>query len=196
MESRQLLLPCRVDFQSCRLYVQLRIGQRFCRTFSVPAAVPPPPDTQNLLPNQPRGAISSSITMSKKIVIKADLVGQKCKSEILAAVSKLQGIKSLDIDAEKCTLTVVGTVDPVCVVLRLKKKCFAASIVSVEDNKPKKKEPCKEACEKLCKENKPSPGFYCNPPVPSYPYPYGCPSSYPYYACYEERSPDGACAIQ
>ncbi|TKW12843.1 hypothetical protein SEVIR_5G061700v4 [Setaria viridis] len=90
--------------------------------------------------------------MSKKIVIKADLVGSKCKSEILAAVSKLQGIKSLDIDAEKCTLTVVGTVDPVCVVMRLKKKCFAASIVSVEDDKPKKKEPCKEACEKLCKE--------------------------------------------
>ncbi|CAO2174190.1 unnamed protein product [Urochloa humidicola] len=177
--------------------------------------------------------------MSKKIVIKADLVGQKCKSEILAAVSKLQGIKSLDIDAEKCTLTVVGTVDPVCVVLRLKKKCFAACIVSVEDDKPKKKEPCKEACEKLCKEKcdkitcckeckekcekecqdkcekaceawlgkgcyscgrcKPSPVCYnhpCAAPTPSYPYYYGCPSSYPYYACYEERSPDGACAIQ
>ncbi|CAL4977213.1 unnamed protein product [Urochloa decumbens] len=88
----------------------------------------------------------------QKIVIKADLVGQKCKSEILAAVSKLEGIKSLDIDADKCTLTVVGTVDPVCVVLRLRKKCFAACIVSVEDDKPKKKEPCKEACEKLCKE--------------------------------------------
>jgi len=204
----------------------------------------------------------------QKIVIKADLVGQKCKSEILAAVSKLQGtdlsihqtmlpvqqsikadtlipcvanhpgIKSLDIDAEKCTLTVVGTVDPVCVALRLKKKCFAASIVSVEDDKPKDKDkdPCKEACEKLCKAKcekitcckeckekcekeckdkcekaceawlgkgccscggcKPrSPGFYCNP-VPSYPSHYGCPSSYPYYACYEERSPDGACTIQ
>ncbi|XP_039851294.1 uncharacterized protein PF07_0086-like, partial [Panicum virgatum] len=172
----------------------------------------------------------------QKIVIKADLVGQKCKSEILAAVSKLQGIKSLDIDAEKCTLTVVGTVDPVCVVLRLKKKCFAASIVSVEDDKPKDKDPCKEACEKLCKAKcekitcckeckdkcekeckdkcekaceawlgkgccscgrcRPrSPGIYCNP-APSYPYHYGCPSSYPYYACYEERSPDGACTIQ
>jgi len=123
----------------------------------------------------------------------------------------------LDIDAEKCTLTVVGTVDPVCVALRLKKKCFAASIVSVEDDKPKDKDkdPCKEACEKLCKAKcekaceawlgkgccscgrcRPrSPGIYCNP-APSYPYHYGCPSSYPYYACYEERSPDGACTIQ
>ena len=63
------------------------------------------------------------------------------------------GIKSMEIDAEKCTLTVVGTVDPVRMVQRLKKKCFEATIVSVEDDKPKeKKDPCKEACEKLCKE--------------------------------------------
>nr|CAB3472647.1 unnamed protein product [Digitaria exilis] len=181
--------------------------------------------------------------MSKKIVIKADLVDIKFKSKILAIVSKLQGIKSLDIDAEKCTLTVVGTVDPVRIVQKLKKKCFAASIVSVEDDKPKKKEPCKEACEKLCKERcekvtcckeckekcekeckdrcekacdawlgkgccsgggccKPSPVCSYDPcPAPSYPYygsyGYGCPSNYPaYYACYEGRSPDGACAIQ
>jgi hypothetical protein len=175
----------------------------------------------------------------QKIVIKADLVGSKCKSEILAAVSKLQGIKSMDIDAEKCTLTVVGTVDPVCVVMRLKKKCFAAAIVSVEDDKPKKKEPCKEACEKVCKEKcdkitcckeckekcekeckdkceKACEAWLCScgrcKPSPAatgccdshgavrscyYPYQQGYPSSYPsYYACYEDRSPDGACTIQ
>ncbi|XP_066316227.1 heavy metal-associated isoprenylated plant protein 43-like [Miscanthus floridulus] len=91
--------------------------------------------------------------MSKKIVIKADLIGDKCKSEILAIVSKNQGIKSMEIDTEKCTLTVVGTVDPVRIVQKLKKKCFEATIVSVEDDKPtEKKDPCKEACEKLCKE--------------------------------------------
>ncbi|KAJ1283083.1 hypothetical protein BS78_03G101300 [Paspalum vaginatum] len=102
---------------------------------------------------QARGVIDQLLKMSnKKIVIKADLVGTKCKSEILAAVSKLQGIKSMEIDAEKCTLTVVGTVDPVCIVHKLKKKCFAASIVSVADDKPKEKDTCKEVCEKLCKE--------------------------------------------
>ncbi|ONM30936.1 heavy metal-associated isoprenylated plant protein 43 [Zea mays] len=93
--------------------------------------------------------------MSKKIVVKADLVGRACMSDILSVVATLQGIKSMDIDADKCTLTVVGTVDPVCIAHRLKKKCFAVSIVSVEDDKPKppeKKDPCKEACEKLCKE--------------------------------------------
>ncbi|KAL5671471.1 hypothetical protein ACJX0J_015777, partial [Zea mays] len=92
------------------------------------------------------------VAVGTKIVIKADLIGEKCKSEILAIVSKNQGIKSMTIDAEKCTLTVVGTVDPVRVVQRLKKKCFEATIVSVEDDKPAKKDPCKEACEKLCKE--------------------------------------------
>ncbi|CAO2161945.1 unnamed protein product [Urochloa humidicola] len=92
--------------------------------------------------------------MSKKIVIKADLVGRACMSDILTVVATFQGIKSMEIDAEKCTLTVTGTVDPVCIALKLKKKCFAATIISVADDKPKDppKDACKEACEKLCKE--------------------------------------------
>ncbi|CAL4964488.1 unnamed protein product [Urochloa decumbens] len=99
--------------------------------------------------------------MSKKIVIKADLVGQACMSDILSVAAKLQGIKSMDIDAERCTLTVVGTVDPVRIAQKLKKKCFAVAIISVTEDKkpdppkpkePEKKDPCKEKCEKLCKE--------------------------------------------
>ncbi|EMS60556.1 hypothetical protein TRIUR3_28122 [Triticum urartu] len=91
--------------------------------------------------------------MSKKIVIRADLVGKKCTSGILSIVSKLEGIKSMVVDDDKCTLTVVGTVDPVCVVHQLRKSCYAASIVSVEDDKPKeKKTPCQEACEKAWKD--------------------------------------------
>ena len=42
----------------------------------------------------------------------------------------------MDINDENCTLTVVGTVDPVAIVLELKKACLAAAIVSVEDDKP------------------------------------------------------------
>ncbi|CAM0880748.1 unnamed protein product [Alopecurus aequalis] len=91
--------------------------------------------------------------MSKKIVIRADIICKKSTSEILTAVAKLKGITSMVIDQEKNTLTVVGTVDPVCVVERLRKERFAASMVSVEDDKPKeKKTPCQEACEKACKE--------------------------------------------
>jgi hypothetical protein len=59
----------------------------------------------------------------------------------------------MDIDHDKNTLTVVGAVDPVRIVQQLRKACLAATIVSVEDDKPKpKKTPCEEACEKACKE--------------------------------------------
>ncbi|CAD6232281.1 unnamed protein product [Miscanthus lutarioriparius] len=94
--------------------------------------------------------------MSKKIVVKADLVGKTCMRDIMSVAATLQGIKSMEVDAEKCTLTVVGTVDPVCIAQKLKKKCFAVNIISVEDDKPKPpapekpKDPCKEACEKKC----------------------------------------------
>jgi hypothetical protein len=88
-------------------------------------------------------------------VIRADLIGKACQSDILSTVAKLKGIKSMEVDAEKCTLTVIGDVDPVRIARKLKKACFAATIVSVEDDKPKEqeeeKDPCKEACEKLCK---------------------------------------------
>jgi hypothetical protein len=90
----------------------------------------------------------------------------------------------MDINDENCTLTVVGTVDPVAIVLELKKACLAAAIVSVEDDKPKEPEPepeppkeddqdpcqcrrreacvqaCVDACEKGC-----VPGCYCSPCV-------------------------------
>ncbi|RLN25161.1 uncharacterized protein C2845_PM07G04830 [Panicum miliaceum] len=123
--------------------------------------------------------------MSKNIVIKADLVGKACMSDILSVVATFQGIKSMEIDADKCTLTVVGAVDPVRIAQKLKKRCFAATIISVADDKPKpseKKDPCKEACEKLCKE-RPSPGFCYTPGYPycgcgrgcgGWPGPFGC----------------------
>ncbi|KAJ1283082.1 hypothetical protein BS78_03G101200 [Paspalum vaginatum] len=115
--------------------------------------------------------------MSKKTVIRADLIGSKCNTAILSTVAKLEGIKSMDIDAENCQLTVIGTVDPVAIVLALKKARLAAAIVGVEDDKPKEPDPpkpeppkdpcrcreacvqaCVEACEKAC-----VPGCYYSP---------------------------------
>ncbi|XP_044346191.1 heavy metal-associated isoprenylated plant protein 43 [Triticum aestivum] len=97
--------------------------------------------------------VFSHLNDLQKMVIRADLIGDKCKSKIMSIVAKLEGIKSMDIDQDKCTLTVVGTVDPVCVVHKLRKSCFAATIISVDDDKPKeKKSPCQEACEKAWKD--------------------------------------------
>jgi hypothetical protein len=127
-------------------------------------------------------------------------------------------IKSIDMDQDKCTLTVVGTVDPVRVVQKLRKARFAAAVISVEDDKSKeKKNPCQEACEKGCKE-KCEKACSCNEaccekepwngytPV-CYSSPYAQPNSYGYvvrapppmgYVCYEEGSPGGGgeCVIQ
>ncbi|CAM0146418.1 unnamed protein product [Urochloa decumbens] len=102
--------------------------------------------------------------MSKKTVLRADLIGSSCKMAILSTVAKLEGIKSMDIDDENCTLTVVGAVDPVAIVLELKKACLKAVIISVEEDKPKEPEPdpeptkeddpcrCREACVQACIE--------------------------------------------
>ncbi|PUZ57511.1 hypothetical protein GQ55_5G438000 [Panicum hallii var. hallii] len=107
----------------------------------------------------------------QKTVIRADLVGSGCKMAILSTVAKLEGIKSMDIDAENGTLTVVGAVDPVAIVLELKKACLAAAIVSVEDDKPpapeepeKEDDPCcrcGEACVQACEEGCVRGGCYC-----------------------------------
>ncbi|KAF3323029.1 Heavy-metal-associated domain-containing protein [Carex littledalei] len=61
------------------------------------------------------------------------------------------GIKSLSIDGEKSTLTVVGDVDPVCIISALKKKKKHARIESVgpykiPDELLKKKILCCTSC--------------------------------------------------
>ncbi|XP_047073905.1 heavy metal-associated isoprenylated plant protein 39-like [Lolium rigidum] len=152
--------------------------------------------------------------MSKKIVIRADLISKKCMAKILSTVAKLEEIKSIDMDQDKCTLTVVGTVDPVRVVQKLRKARFAADVISVEDDKPKepekKKDPCQEACEKACSYNE-GPWYHYGYTPGCYSSPYAQPSSQYYghgygmrppppmgYVCYEEISHGGGqeCVIQ
>ncbi|XP_024167258.1 heavy metal-associated isoprenylated plant protein 2-like [Rosa chinensis] len=75
----------------------------------------------------------------KKIVIKVSINCQICKTDVLKAVTKLQGIDIVAVDGQKGTLTVVGDVDPVLVVRRLRKVGKVAEIVSV--GPPKASEP-------------------------------------------------------
>ncbi|PWA66512.1 reverse transcriptase domain-containing protein [Artemisia annua] len=46
---------------------------------------------------------------------------EKCKTEVLKAVTKLSGINEVSVDLEKQMLVVIGDVDPVCVVKRVRK---------------------------------------------------------------------------
>nr|CAD1840102.1 unnamed protein product [Ananas comosus var. bracteatus] len=78
----------------------------------------------------------------KKIVLKVDIVCGKCRTRILATVAKLCGrVKSMELDEEKCTLTVVGDVDPVLIVNALRKSKKCAVIESVGPDKEPEKAP-------------------------------------------------------
>ncbi|KAJ3694031.1 hypothetical protein LUZ60_009511 [Juncus effusus] len=103
----------------------------------------------------------------KKIVVKVNIVCDKCKTGILKTVAKLSGIKSMEIDEEKHTLTVIGNVDPASIVNALRKKKKQASIDSVgpEKAEEKKKDPGKDLCKDLCKDL-PACCRYCRPMLP------------------------------
>ncbi|KAI8021147.1 Heavy metal-associated isoprenylated plant protein 43 [Camellia lanceoleosa] len=93
----------------------------------------------------------------KKIELKVGIHCQKCKTEVLKAVTKLTGIDHVSVDAEKGTLTVIGNVDPVCVTTQVRKTGKVVELISVGPPKPPEKKPqppkspiCLPPCCKEC----------------------------------------------
>ncbi|KAL0335359.1 UNVERIFIED_CONTAM: Heavy metal-associated isoprenylated plant protein 2 [Sesamum radiatum] len=68
---------------------------------------------------------------AKKIELKVGIYCEKCKTRVLKAVAKLKGVDEITVNAEKGILTVVGTVDPVCVTTQVRKAGNYAEITSV-----------------------------------------------------------------
>lgn len=84
---------------------------------------------------------------SKKVVLKLDINDDKAKKKVIETVSKLAGIESIAVDMKEKKLTVIGDVDLVTLVKKLRKLCHTETVsvgpakeLEKKKDKPKKDE--------------------------------------------------------
>ncbi|GAA0165571.1 hypothetical protein LIER_20946 [Lithospermum erythrorhizon] len=93
-----------------------------------------------------------------KTEVKIDSIhDQKVKTKVLKVISKLTGVDNISVDREKRIVTIVGDVDPIKLVSKIRKIADCVEVVTVG---PPKKPDEKKPDEKKPDEKKPC--CYCN----------------------------------
>ncbi|KAE9617396.1 hypothetical protein Lal_00034510 [Lupinus albus] len=77
--------------------------------------------------------------MMKKVVLKVEFHDDKIQTKAMKAVSGFSKVESLSVDKKDQQITLIGDIDPVKVVRKLRKLCHV-EIVSVGPAKEEKKE--------------------------------------------------------
>ncbi|XP_057806859.1 heavy metal-associated isoprenylated plant protein 43-like [Salvia miltiorrhiza] len=85
--------------------------------------------------------------MVQKTVLKVNISCDKCKTNILKAVSGLQGVDKVEVDGAKGTVSVTGDADPYEIIVKTRKAGKFAEVVSIgpppkpQEKKPEQKKP-------------------------------------------------------